>query len=136
MSRIEVILTDVRQTKVIAHLRKEKVELDTTADTQTAVKTLERIVSKRVVELPLVLRLDLPADAQSTIDADKRLDAGLVVQVVLVLFSPLKVTFSSLKVTFRIVKTTFSRLKVIFSRLKVIFSDEFSRKSEAKGHLF
>ena len=54
-----------------------------------------------------------------------------------------KVTFSSLKVTFRVLKVIFSSLKVIFSRLKVTFgvlkvtfSDEFSRKLEAKGHLF
>ena len=40
------------------------------------------------------------------------------------------------KVTFSFLKTTFSALKVTFSRLKVTFSDEFSRKLEAKGHLF
>jgi hypothetical protein len=50
-------------------------------------------------------------------------------------FSAPKVVFSSLKVTFLFLKVTFSPLKVTFSRLKVTFSDEFSRKSEAKGHL-
>ena len=47
-----------------------------------------------------------------------------------------KVTFSFLKTTFSALKVTFSRLKVTFSVLKVTFSDEFSRKLEAKGHLF
>ena len=52
-----------------------------------------------------------------------------------VTFSFLKTTFSSLKVTFSSQKVIFRILKTTFSPLKVIFSDEFSRKSEAKGHL-
>jgi hypothetical protein len=51
-------------------------------------------------------------------------------------FSSLKVTFRILKVIFSALKVIFSALKVTFSRLKVTFSDEFSRKLEAKGHLF
>ena len=52
-----------------------------------------------------------------------------------VTFTFLKVTFSPLKVIFSRLKVTFTFLKTTFSSLKVIFSDEFSRKSEAKGHL-
>ena len=46
-----------------------------------------------------------------------------------------KLIFMHNKVTFSPLKVTFSFLKTTFSSLKVTFTDEFSRKSEAKGHL-
>ena len=85
MGCAEVVVTDVGQAYVIAQLGIEIVELQATAYAQPTVEAFERIVSKRIVYQPSALVLHLSADTKRAIDADKRLDAGIIVDVMLIL---------------------------------------------------
>ena len=56
-------------------------EREAAAEAQACIEALEGIVAKGTVSLTLVEVLDLSADAQSTIDTDKRLDTCHRVEV-------------------------------------------------------
>ena len=86
MRRVEVITIDVGQTDVVAYLRIEVVELQTAAETHTAVETSEGIVGERAVGQAPVLLLDVAADTRSTINTQERLDTRQGIKIVLILY--------------------------------------------------
>ena len=81
---VEVVVGDVGQTEVVAHLGIEEVVLNTTTQADAAVEALEAFIVERAVGMTLAEVLDLAGHAQRHIAAKEGLDAERAVDIDLV----------------------------------------------------
>ena len=81
---VEVVVGDVGQTEVVAHLGIEEVVLNTTTQADAAIEALEAFIVERAVGLALAEVLDLAGHAQRHIAAKEGLDAERSVDIDLI----------------------------------------------------